>query len=114
LRGTASAMIDISDGLCQDLLHLLDRAVGLASVKLQSKFIPLCEDLLERFGRERALEYALTGGDDYCLLASIPAGRQVPKGGHRIGMVVKAESDRILLDGKPLPGEWQLGWDHSR
>ena len=114
LRDTASAMIDISDGLCQDLSHLLDQAVGSASVKLQSKFIPLCDDLVDRFGQETAFEYALTGGDDYGLLASIPAGLKVPEGGRRIGMVVKGESERILLDGKPLPDSWQLGWDHSR
>lgn len=114
LRGMASAMIDISDGLCQDLFHLLDNSVGSATVKLQSNLIPFCDDLVDRFGLEKALEYALTGGDDYCLLASIPPGLEVPECGRRIGMVVKGESARILLDGKPLPSKWQLGWDHSR
>ena len=107
-------MIDVSDGLCQDLLHLLDHAAGSATVKLQSKLFPLCQDLVDRFGKDKALEYALTGGDDYCLLASIRGGVTVPTGGRRIGMVVKGETDRILLDGDPLPNAWQLGWDHSQ
>ena len=114
LRGMARAMIDISDGLCQDLFHLFDNSVGSATVKLQSNLIPLCDDLVDRFGLAKALEYALTGGDDYCLLASIPPGLEVPECGRRIGMVVKGDSARILLDGKPLPSKWQLGWDHSR
>lgn len=114
LRDVASAMIDISDGLCQDLKHLVERAGKPASIKLQSKMIPLCADLVDRLGAETALEYALTGGDDYCLLASIPSTVRVPKGGYRIGLVVQPENEPILLDGKPLPESWQLGWDHSR
>ena len=55
LRGVASAMIDVSDGLCQDLLHLLDHAAGSATVKLQSKLFPLCQDLVDRFGKDKAL-----------------------------------------------------------
>ena len=94
-------------------LHLLDRATKITAVNLQSRTLPLCENLVTRFGSDKALEYALTGGDDYCLLASIPPGSQVPPSGKRIGMVVKRESDRILLDGKPLPASWQLGWDHN-
>ena len=68
------------------------------AVNLQSRTLPLCEHLVTRFGSDKALEYALTGGDDYCLLASIPPGSQVPPSGKRIGMVVKRESERILLD----------------
>jgi thiamine-monophosphate kinase len=114
LRDVASAMIDISDGLCQDLMHLVERAKKPASIKLQSKMIPLCADLVDRLGTQTALEYALTGGDDYCLLASIPSTARVPEGGHRIGLVVQPENESILLDGQPLPASWQLGWDHSR
>lgn len=113
LRGVANAMIDISDGLCQDLLHLLNRATESTAVNLQSRKLPLCEHLVARLGLDKALEYALTGGDDYCLLASIPPDLRVPPNGKLIGMVVKSESDRILLDGNPLPEFWQLGWDHN-
>ena len=91
LRGVANAMIDISDGLCQDLLHLLDRGTETTAVNLQSKTLPLCEHLVTRFGLDKALEYALTGGDDYCLLASIPPGLQVPPSGKRIGLVIKRD-----------------------
>jgi thiamine monophosphate kinase len=76
--------------------------------------IPLCADLIDRLGAQTALEYALTGGDDYCLLASIPSTAQVPPGGRRIGLVVQPENESIFLDGKPLPESWELGWDHSR
>ena len=114
LRGIAHTLIDISDGLCQDLTHLIEKASNPLTVKLRSKSLPLCNELNDRYGRDVALQYALTGGDDYCLLASIAKGVNVPAGGHRIGMVVDAMTDQILLDDEPLPASWTLGWDHSR
>ena len=59
---TASSVIDISDGLVQDLNHILERSSCGAS--LESKLIPL--------GDSAELEDGLYGGDDYELIFTSP------------------------------------------
>jgi len=72
LRGTASACIDISDGLVQDLGHILTRS-GLNGARLTPESIPL-----SAAARAKGLEMrsALTWGDDYELLFTAPAGHR--------------------------------------
>lgn len=73
LRAHASACIDVSDGLLGDAGKL-----ALASgcgVELDYEALPLSAALLEAVGAERAHELALTGGDDYELLFSVPPSR---------------------------------------
>ena len=65
----ASAAIDISDGLLQDLSHLCHSSGVGASLEAAS--IPLSRDL-KRFAGPRALEWALRGGEDYALLVTVP------------------------------------------
>jgi thiamine-monophosphate kinase len=75
LRGIASAAIDISDGLVADLGHMLQASsVG---AKLQVEKLPLSPSLLQCQTRERALNMALTGGDDYELCFTVPADRML-------------------------------------
>ncbi len=114
LTNIANAMIDISDGLCQDLMHLLNAANKPLLANIQSNHIPLCVELEQKFGMALALEYGLTGGDDYCLLASISPGLSVPDCGIKIGSLMTAKMPSIVLDGKSLPTHWKMGWDHSR
>lgn len=69
LARVASAAIDVSDGLLQDLGHLAD-ASGVG-VRLRLDAVPLA------FGhppsdRAAGLELALGGGEDYELLAAVP------------------------------------------
>lgn len=70
LRGLASAALDISDGLLADLGHLR-RASGVGAA-LDADAIPLAEGLQEALGLSGARQAALSGGDDYELLVSIP------------------------------------------
>jgi thiamine-monophosphate kinase len=71
----ASAAIDASDGLGQDLEHLC-RASGVAAT-LASKQLPVSEALLAWAGsRARVLELALRGGEDYVLVVTVPAARR--------------------------------------
>lgn len=63
LRGLATACIDISDGLHVDLGRLLTASGKGGEARLD--LLPLSADLVERVGKVRALELALTGGDDY-------------------------------------------------
>lgn len=71
LIGQASAAIDLSDGLVGDLRKLLDSSGVGAEIDIGR--IPMSEALRHRFDRDAALEFALTGGDDYELLFTGPA-----------------------------------------
>lgn len=73
LRGRVSACIDVSDGLLGDAGKLA-RASG-CGVELDYDQLPLSSALARAVGDERARELALTGGDDYELLFSVPAAR---------------------------------------
>lgn len=73
LRGYATACIDVSDGLLGDAGKLA-RASG-CGVELDYETLPVSRRLVEAVGAERARELALTGGDDYELLFSVPAPR---------------------------------------
>ncbi len=67
----ASACIDVSDGLVQDLGHLC-RASGVGAA-LHSDSLPVSRALAKR---TEALRLALTGGEDYVLLMAIPSRRR--------------------------------------
>ena len=100
IRGVADACIDVSDGLVQDLEHILTASEVGAS--LRSEDIPLFP------GAE--LPDALWGGDDYELLVCASAPLD---GFMTIGEVTPGRE--VLLDGSPLrnfhPG---AGYDHFR
>lgn len=72
LRGLATAAIDVSDGLAQDLGHILERSgVG---ARLRVDALPL-SPALAALEREQALALALGGGDDYELCFTTPPER---------------------------------------
>jgi thiamine-monophosphate kinase len=68
--GIASAMIDVSDGLLQDLGHLC-RASGVGAV-VRAPAIPVSLAHRRLCGANRQL--ALMGGEDYELLCAVPEG----------------------------------------
>ncbi len=69
LRQLASAAIDISDGLVQDLQHILDASQVGAVINMNQ--IPLSDANLLISGEKQAKSYALTAGDDYELCFTI-------------------------------------------
>ncbi|HET8535289.1 MAG TPA: thiamine-phosphate kinase [Sphingomicrobium sp.] len=72
LAGTATAMMDISDGLLIDLSRLCLASGCGAEVDLDS--LPLSSAFVAERGQDRAARmFAATGGDDYALLAAFPA-----------------------------------------
>jgi len=73
LRGLASACIDVSDGLGGDLEKLC--AASGCGAEIDAAALPVSEALLAAVGRDVAREYALTGGDDYELLFTVPLSR---------------------------------------
>lgn len=70
LRGLATAMLDVSDGLDQDLARLA-AASGVGLV-LDVDCLPLSAELRAAAGAA-AVAHALTGGDDYELAFTAPA-----------------------------------------
>lgn len=73
LRGLASACIDLSDGLGGDLEKLC--AASGCGAEIDAAALPVSDSLVTAVGREVAREYALTGGDDYELLFTVPLAR---------------------------------------
>jgi thiamine-monophosphate kinase len=67
----ASSMIDVSDGLSVDLLHLCEESSCGAVVKQEN--LPLSRELC--FWQKRPYELALHSGEDYELLFSVPPGK---------------------------------------
>lgn len=69
LRGLATSAIDISDGLAQDLGHILAASKVGASVELAR--LP-SSPVLEALPQTMAWRHQLAGGDDYELLFTLP------------------------------------------
>jgi len=118
LRGQASAAIDISDGLLSDLGHVL-RASGVGA-EIDADRLPLNPAMLALAGRERALELALGGGDDYELCFTwpgTPATLEALLGDeHRVAVIgrITADTGLKLFDrGEPLT-IGAAGHDHFR
>ena len=116
LRGVATSAIDISDGLCADIGHVL-HASGVGA-SIEAARLPLSHELLSAHGTARATELALAGGDDYELAFTVPAKREhhladapleVPIS--RIGIVERRPGLRCLdADGRPRPVP--AGYEH--
>jgi thiamine-monophosphate kinase len=131
LRPVPSA-IDLSDGLWQDLGHIL-QASGVGA-EVAAETLPLSPAYRAVMGNDPRL--ALTGGDDYELLfctrtvlspAALSRRLGVPV--TRIGQIVKRRGARLFREGQlisdtPLPGEKKrsaargrsqfAGWDQLR
>ena len=130
LRGLASSCIDISDGLTQDLKHILKASRCAAELDVES--LPLSSELLTaiemgEISQKAATQYALTGGDDYELLFTIneknlsklteSMGRQVKSMPcvSIIGKVTTRQDPSIqLLQQKQAVIFSTNGWDHFK
>ncbi len=69
LRRIANACIDVSDGLLADLSHILNGSKCGATLHLDR--LPLSRGLQQTVETEKAIEYALSAGDDYELIFTV-------------------------------------------
>jgi thiamine-monophosphate kinase len=120
----ATAMIDLSDGLALDLSRLC-RESGVGA-RISAAMVPVSPSLFE-LAREvhgvEPLRLALEGGEDFELLATLPAESVVPAAatlaerfGTRLtdlGEVLEEDGGIVMAgsDGTELPLEAR-GWDH--
>jgi thiamine-monophosphate kinase len=117
----ASAMIDISDGLLQDLGHIADASRVGAQIDVDA--LPQSA-ALARLPRADALQVALHGGDDYELLCAIPPRRvgrlrrlmkQLGCPITRIGRCIpKRQGIELIGAGREVHASSESGWDHFR
>jgi len=103
-RSGATAMIDVSDGLLQDLGHLAT-AGGVGIDVARSRFeVP---EPIQAVGAALGVDpmhLVLTGGDDYCLVATFPAAATLPQAWRQIGTVVEPGGPApVTVDGEPYP-----------
>ena len=105
----ATAMLDVSDGLALDA-----RRIALASgvvLDLDAVAIGVAGLGLEGEHGEVTAEQVMRGGEDHALLATFPAGTELPGDFRPIGHVRAAgpTGPEVRLDG--LPYETRGGWD---
>jgi thiamine-monophosphate kinase len=118
VAGIASAGMDVSDGLVQDLGHIC-RAGSLAA-EIDAALVPLSPQA--RQAGPDWLATCLTGGDDYELLLAVPPPREVAlrQAAQAAGMAVtrigsfRSGAPRVMVRG-PDGGAMPLatgGWSH--
>jgi thiamine-monophosphate kinase len=106
LAPLVTAIMDVSDGLLLDASRIA--AASGATLALERERIPLAPGVAAAGRAEEALRW----GDDYQLLFILPEGVEPPVAATRIGMVVAAGRDAVLLDGAPPDPEHPLGYLH--
>ncbi len=118
LASHASAMMDVSDGLLLDLSRLCDASGCGAEIDLET--MPLSRAFIAERGQDRSARlFAATGGDDYALLAALPAefdplSLSLPSGARvtRIGQLTEAKGLALADAGGPVETPEHLGHEH--
>ena len=119
LAEQATAMMDISDGLLLDASRMAEASGCVAEIHLDR--IPLSRAFIAERGQNRGARlFAATGGDDYALLAALPADidpltLSLPSGTTMtaVGSMSAGSPEVRLFDGVvPIPLPERLGHEH--
>lgn len=119
LRGLANSAIDVSDGLCADLGHIL-RASGVGAT-LNADRLPLSQALRASTAPQEARQFALAGGDDYELCFTMPperceaafaAGRELGVAVTDVGQVEPRTGLQVLGEQGCIVNTGKTGFDH--
>ncbi|WP_282166417.1 thiamine-phosphate kinase [Shewanella japonica] len=109
LRSLATSAIDLSDGLNSDIAHIL-KASNVGAV-IDVNELPLSTSLVGSVGPEQAINYALTGGEDYELLFTVPEAQRgaldtalIHAGVKfvKIGQICAGDKLRLVFNGEPF------------
>jgi len=116
------AMMDVSDGIDSDLQRIMDASCCGGHVQIER--LPLSPQL-QRISLQQkwdAIEFAVAGGEDYCLLATIDPARyrQIADGFGKkfsrplttIGTILKNERDLVYTENEKHYELHNHGFDH--
>ncbi len=119
LRGLATSAIDLSDGLISDLGHILKASDCGARIDLDA--LPYSEAVKRHVGKDQALRWALSGGEDYELCFTVP---ELNRGALEVAvahlgapvtcigqMSADVEGLHFTRDDKAVTLDWK-GYDH--
>ncbi|MEU7989018.1 thiamine-phosphate kinase [Streptosporangium canum] len=103
----ATSMLDVSDGLFQDLGHVAKASrTGIVLAPESFAVHPLLAEAARLLGAD-PLEWMLSGGEDHALAATFPAGVRLPPAWTVVGQVIDGEG--VQVTGRPMG---RGGWDH--
>jgi len=106
----ATSLIDVSDGLLQDLGHVATASVVGIDIRRDAFEVPdQMRDAASALGVDPYI-WLLAGGDDHALAATFPPGATLPPAWRAVGSV--HEGTGVTVDRKPWQGG--TGWDHFR
>jgi len=120
----ASAMIDLSDGLLSDLAHICEES-RVGALLLRDK-IPLSEKLksLAAHAGFDPLDFALSGGEDYALLATVSEKNakkfelvckdRIPSPLFLVGSIREEKGIRMMNEDGSVEELRPAGFDHFR
>ena len=104
LAPLVTAMMDVSDGLLLDSWRLA-QASGV-SIAIDTAAVPIATP------ESRRLE-ALSWGEDYQLLFTLPPGVAPPVPATQVGQVEPLGFVPLFVDGQPIANAAGLGWQHN-
>jgi thiamine-monophosphate kinase len=111
----ATSMIDVSDGLIQDLGHISEESDVAIEVDpgllADSAVVPAASlrAAAAALGGADWLDWVLAGGDDHALAATFPPDAALPPGWSVIGLVRAGNDARVTGRSDVYPG-----WEHFR
>ncbi|WLR42151.1 thiamine-phosphate kinase [Bacillus carboniphilus] len=92
---------DISDGLSSELYEIAEASS--VSMMIEEEAIPMSTSLKNLYGKDQSLQYALTGGEDFELLGTMPSEdfHQLQQLTEQKGWSITQIGEVILQEDKP-------------
>jgi thiamine-monophosphate kinase len=100
----ATAMVDVSDGLLADAGHIAVASNVVIDLETAAFTIPEAISTVAGALGVEPIQFVLSGGDDYALVATFSAATELPDGWTKIGSVLDGEHPGVLVDGSTFDG----------